>query len=168
MTVGPRIPAKAAMPEDRSDAIVVSFEYKWYTAIIRAAFSLVIRKRIPTSHKPDWMYFHVNAPKSVICARASVTAVGTMPTKLLCTFTSELALHPDEIAQYCKGREEVGVYRIAGVTLPAVEASMAVLQRELIYSPPQSFMFLSRQAKAVIDRICNFSVAPHATRTVHR
>jgi hypothetical protein len=165
VTTAQRIPAKASETGDRSDAIVVSFDAKWYEAIIARAFSLVIRKRIPTSYKPQWLYFHVNAPKSAICARARLTSVAYMPTKLVRTLASELSLHSAEIDEYCRSLEEVGVYRIVGIELASVETSVAELQRQLIYAPPQSFMFLSHRAKAIIDEACKFIEVPRAPRT---
>lgn len=152
-----RISAKAKEVEDRSDAIVVSFDAKWYAPIRARTLSLVIRKRIPTSCQPKWLYFHVNSPKSAICARARLTSIAYMPTELVRTFSSELALSSREIDEYCTDLEKVGAYRIEGIELASTDISTRELQRKLIYVPPQSFMFLSKEGKAVIDVFCNFT-----------
>jgi len=159
------VPAKASGPGDRSDGIVVSFDAKWYEAIVAKAISLVIRKRIPTSYKPEWLYFHVNVPRSAICARARLTSVASMPTKLVRTLASELCLDSSDIDEYCGNLKEVGAYRIGGIELAAVEISVAKLQSQLLYTPPQSFMFLSQRAKAIVDTACKFAKVSPASRT---
>lgn len=151
-----RVPARASGSEDRSDAIVVSFDARWHEALIAKAFSAVIRRRIPASYTPTWLYFHVNVPKSAICARAKIAAVEYIPTRLVHRFKSDLCLDETEIDAYCGRRREVGIYRLADIELAAVDVSAGELQRHLVYVPPQSFMFLSHGAKAIIDRACKF------------
>lgn len=165
MTTTQLVPAKASGPGDRSDGVVVSFDAKWYEAIVAKAISLVIRKRIPTSYKPEWLYFHVNAPRSALCARARLTSVASMPTKLVRTLASELCLDSADIDEYCGNLEEVGAYRLGGIELAVVEVSVAELQRQLSYTPPQSFMFLSQRAKTIVDTACKFAKVPLAART---
>lgn len=155
--------AKSSGPGDCSDGVVVSFDAKWYAAIVAKGFSLVIRKRIPVNYKPTWMYFHVKAPKRAICARAKIISVSWMQTGLVRTHASELCLHKSDINEYCGSRQEVGVYRIGEIELASVDVSTAELQRQLRYTPPQSFMYLSQKAKTIIDTVGNFtkvSVAP--------
>jgi len=150
--------AKASGCLDRSDGIVVSFDAKWHRAITSKSFSLVIRKRIPTKPKVNWLYFHVNSPISAICARAHVKSIGPISKKLLDSYTSELCLDSVEIEEYCKNLKEIGSYRIDEIELAPKEASVALLQEHLLYSPPQSFMYLSLNAKAIIDSTCEFTV----------
>ncbi len=69
------IVAKASDVEEQSDGIVVSFGSEWYQPLCQRKFRAVIRKRIPKTLKPAWLYFHVNAPVSAICARAQIRAV---------------------------------------------------------------------------------------------
>lgn len=157
MTTTQLVPAKASGPEDRSDGIVVSFDAKWYEAIVAKEISLIIRKRIPTRNKPTWLYFHVNAPKSAICARARLASVALMPIDLVRAHASEICLDIAGIDAYCGKLEEVGAYRIGRIELASVQVSAAELRRHLLYTPPQSFMFLSHKAKATIDKAGNFT-----------
>lgn len=165
MTTAQRVPARASGSADRSDAIVVSFDAKWHEAIIAKAFSLVIRKRIPKSYKPKWLYFHVNAPVSAICARAELTSVAYIPTKVVRNLVSDLSLGQAEIDKYCADLEEVGAYRIAGMETAPVKASVAGLRTQLMYTPPQSFMFLSNTAKIIIDTTCKFAEISRSRQT---
>ena len=61
--------AKATSPETRSDAIVVSFHAGYFDDVINGVITAVIRKRIPRSASPRWLYFYFNAPRSVLAAR---------------------------------------------------------------------------------------------------
>ena len=151
-----RIPAKASGTADCSDGIVVSFESKWYPALSKSDFSLIIRKRVPVTQKPDWLYFHINSPRSAICARAQLISTSLITTELVHTHTSDLCLDHKEIDEYCGGLVEVGAYHIGKIQLAPVEVSASMLEDRVIYSPPQSFMFLSHRAKEIIDAACNF------------
>ena len=151
------VPATAVQSEDRSDAVVVSFDSRWYDALRTGSLSMVIRKKVPMSEQPHWLYFHVNSPKSAICARTRILAVEHLPTQAVHAFVNELSLTSEEIDRYCGHLKEVGVYRLSDIELAAPEASLAELRRRLHYSPPQNFMFLSIQAKGIVDQACAFA-----------
>ena len=58
----------------------------------------------------------------------------------------------------------IGAYRIGEIELTNNEVATSELQEFLVYSPPQSFLFLSHGAKNVIDRLCQFSPDPGPER----
>lgn len=156
--------AKASEDADRSDSIIVSFDSKWYEAIAKGKVSLVIRKRIPVIQKPNWLYLHLNFPRSSICARARIIAAAPMPIKVVHTFSTELCLSHREIDKYCGNLTEIGSYQLEDIELAPVEITTADIQDRLRYSPPQSFMFLSHRAKEIIDTLCKFGQIPITPR----
>jgi hypothetical protein len=154
----PKVPthAQASTDTDRSIGVVVSFDSKWYETIVVREVSLVIRKRIPITRKPDWLYFHVNSPKSAICARAPILSVEPVPVKTVHTFTTELCLDRISIDRYCGVLNEIGTYKLGVIELAPVEATISSIRDHLDYSPPQSFMFMSDHAKEILDKLCGF------------
>lgn len=156
MSTDQRIPAKASGPADRSDAVIVSFDAAWHEAIVARTLTAVIRKRIPTSIEPTWLYFHVNSPRSAIVARSRLENVGYVPITTARSMTSELGLNRSEVDEYCLNLSQVGLYRLAGIELASTPAAVDGLRRTLIYWPPQSFLFLSSSAKSIIDAECDF------------
>jgi predicted transcriptional regulator len=151
------INAKAISVETRSDGIVVSFEHKWYPLIRDRAFSVVIRKRIPSSFTPKWLYFHVNSPRSSIVARASLRAVAEMSVNSTLDLANDIGLTRAEILAYVGDRQTIGVFRIRQIELARNEISKSILGQHMSYSPPQSFFILSRAAKSLVDQLCGFS-----------
>ena len=90
--------------------------------------------------------------------------MGRMPIELARSLASELSLTRAEIDEYCGDLDRVGFYRLADMQLASVSVPLSELQRQLLYWPPQSFMFLSRSAKSVIDTACKFDEVPPARR----
>jgi hypothetical protein len=150
------ISAKAGAPETRSDAIVVSFDYNWYERLCRREFSVVIRKRVPITFQPAWIYFHMNSPKSSICARASLKGVGQLDLGSATDLQKSVTLSKVEIQKYFGQSDSVGAYFIQRIELARIECSIAHLQQLLVYNPPQSFFRLSKQAKIIVDQACDF------------
>lgn len=149
--------AKAVTADDRSDAVVVSFAEQWYERLRCGEFSLVIRKRVPTRSTPRWLYFHINAPKSAICARAEIVEVGQISLSNAIAENAKIALGKDEIRNYVGTHTSVGCYRLGQVELAPTEATLGALARRLVYHPPQSFFVLSKQARQVVDSLCGFN-----------
>ncbi len=156
MTTSKRPQAAAVNASDRSDAIIVSFDSRWYDVIVSGTLSAVIRKRVPTSATPAWLYFHLNSPKSALCARARIETIEVATRAEVHAMHDALALSQTEIDSYCAGRQEIGLYKISGIELAKPPASLASLKRELEYAPPQSFLFLSLAAKNLINKACGF------------
>jgi hypothetical protein len=149
--------AKAERADMRSDAIVVSFDHAWYGPLNRREFSAVLRKRVPTTFKPSWIYFHINTPKSAICARTSLKRIDRLDLNSAIGIAHLLRLSQNEITKYFgHSHSSIGVYFLDRIELAPVEASKDRLAGRLIYNPPQSFFALSTSAKEIIDDICGF------------
>lgn len=157
MTVSPRCSATATSAETRSDAIIVSFDSVWYSRLRNRSFSAVMRKRIPTTLSPKWIYFHVNSPKGAICGRARLDATRTVNAGTVLELSTELGLTREAIAKYLGSADSVGLYRLRTVEFAKTEATTTELSRWMTYNPPQSFLVLSVAGKAIIDRLCGFT-----------
>lgn len=149
--------AKAQTVEERSDAIIVSFNSGWRQRLLDKEFSLIIRKRIPTTSAPKWLYFHLNAPISAICARAEISWIGKKSLSYVMGHSTELGLERSEIKAYVGRDSTVGVYELGEIEIAPAEAKMTQIQSKLNYSPPQSFLLLSQQGQKLIDSMCSFS-----------
>jgi predicted transcriptional regulator len=149
--------AKAHDASDQSDSIIVSFDATWHSKIRQSTFSVIIRKRTPTSAKPKWLYFHINAPISRICGRAKIKSIQDINEKRAVELSKEIGIAADEITSYMAQRKSVGAYFVGKIELPDAELSIASIQEHFSYSPPQSFLFLSHDRKKIIDRLCGFN-----------
>lgn len=148
--------AKATRDSEASDAVVVSFDHEWYQPLRSKAFRAVIRKRVPKTFSPRWLYFHVNSPVSAICARGKLESVGVVPLKEALGLQQELKLSDKAILAYVGRKTDIGLYRLESISLAAREATIGSLSAEMAYFPPQSFFRFSEKGKAIADRICGF------------
>jgi predicted transcriptional regulator len=152
--------AKATTDAARSDAIVVSFDIKWYKRLRERTFSAVIRKRIPKTVSPRSMYFHINAPKSAVCGKASVTSVRIVGRSEVLSLTRELDMTEDMILAYLGPAQTVGCYSLGTIALPPRDLTVNEIRQQMIYHPPQSFFVLSNPAKLLLDELCGFTAGP--------
>ena len=151
------ITAKAQTAVERSGAIVVSFGANWYQEIHPSSFSVIIRKRVPASDHPRWLYFHVNAPVGKICARATIESIRHLSLEEALALANEIDLTDKDIKTYVGNNEAIGAYFVSEIEMAQRQMSTSELQECAIYFPPQSFLFLSHDGKRVIDRKCGFS-----------
>ena len=164
-----RIIAKALNLESKSDAIVVSFGSEWYESLRGKRFTSVIRKRVPATTKPHWLYFHINSPVSAICGRAEIISVNTIDRATSLDIRRELDLSKEQILSYFGRQETMGRYELGRVLFPEKELSTEQISAHMVYHPPQSFVALSNDAKKLLDQLCGFqeNAAPlrEASRT---
>jgi len=154
-----RLPVKAMTPAEQSDSIIVSFGSDWHQRLVNKKFSVVIRKRIPKSSDFKWLYFHVNSPVGAICGRAAIKGVFTATTKEAIDLAKQINLSPDEIETYIGGDNKIGCYKLGSFDLAIKPVSAAELAVGLIYHPPQSFLIMSKNGKAIIDQMIGFSTS---------
>lgn len=152
--------AKAQSEHDRSDSIIVSFDPEWHEKIRRSDFSVIIRKRTPAKVQPSFIYFHVNAPVGKISARARILSIQKIDTATALELSSRIGIDRSLIKKYIGPAASVGAYFIENIELPEIEISTKEIQKKCVYTPPQSFLFLSREGKSVIDQLCRFKPDP--------
>jgi hypothetical protein len=166
--IGARVVAKAGDLGTRSEAIVVSFDYKWYDRLIGRSFSTVIRKRIPTTFQPSWLYCYIKSPntqkrrkfRSAICARASLVGIDNMDLNSALEISEDLDMSKREIEAYIGNLTSIGVYRLKKIQIAKRKTTLEDLAERLIFNPPQSFFILSNDAKIIIDEMCGFDTKP--------
>jgi hypothetical protein len=149
------IPAKATKADDQSDGIVVSFGAEWHKPLLEAKFKAVIRKRVPKTVVPKWLYFHINSPVSALCARAEILAIRELTPTQARAKARDLALSVADVDGYMGG-ENIGCYEIGQITFAHRELGSDDLNTRIIYHPPQSFFILSKAAKQIVDQLAGF------------
>ena len=151
-----QIPVRPADANDRSNAIILSFGAKWAAPIRTGSLTWVIRKRVPLAIKPDFVYFHVNAPVSVIIARGTVGTIEQVSSAFAVEHSQNLQMSKSDIRSYVGDASTIGLFRFDQIVLASKAATLGDLREDLEYVPPQSFSFISRQALPIIDKVCGF------------
>lgn len=152
----PIIQAKALMAKDRSNAIIVSFDAKWHDYFKRAGFSFVIRKRIPKDTSYEWLYAHINSPVGAICGRTKIKRICNISLNEAIGLSNEIGLSSEDICAYVGNDRSVGCYQVGSFELALNPARTEIINDRINYSPPQSFLILSKSAKQIIDAMCDF------------
>jgi hypothetical protein len=145
------ITIKATSPEEVSNSIIVSFSYDYNNKILNNKFTAIIRKRIPKDKNIKWIYFHVNRPISSICARAKIISTDLITPKMAENISTELSLKLEIIQDYCFGLEKVGLYKIGDIEIAEPKLHTDEINKIMFYSPPQSFLILSKEGKKYLD-----------------
>jgi hypothetical protein len=103
------------------------------------------------------MYIYVNSPISAIVARARLESITTATRGELMGLLTDLCLQQSDVIDYLGRAAKVGLYRIGNIELANANLSVAELQNQMVFHPPQSFLFLSRDARELIDALGRFS-----------
>lgn len=148
--------AKALTLDERSNAIIVSFDSKWYQPFQNSEFSVVIRKRVPRDRTFEWIYAHIKSPIGAICGRARIKSIGTMEADKAINLFESIRLSKKDIIEYISGDDTVGYYEIGQYDAAISPVKTDTINNYIKYSPPQSFTILSIAAKQAIDAMCGF------------
>jgi hypothetical protein len=127
--------------------------------LVLGKFKAVIRKRVPKTVSPTWLYFHINAPVSAICARAEILAIRELTPAQARAKANDIALCPAAVDAYTAGDPRIGCYELGKITLARQSLSSDFLNERMIYHPPQSFFVLSCLAQQMIDELAGFGVS---------
>jgi len=148
--------AKALTAADRSGAVLVSFDAPWEMKILGRTFVHVVRKRVPREVTPDYLYFYVNSPVSRVVARAPVGVVRSVAVSHVVKNCNDFGLTRSEAEDYCEGLGTIGVYELGRFEIAGASLSREWLSERMAFFPPQSFLFLSWEARSLIDREAKF------------
>lgn len=159
------IEARALTRSEESGAVLVSFDPIWYP-LLRSGLTAVLRKRVPTTRAPNYIYFHLNSPIGRISARAKITSIETITPGNALKLAEELMLSEKEIRAYTANLDSIGVYRISNIEMAKYEISTSELRSVMNYNPPQSFLYLSHQARSIINEACHFG-PPDVVNSAH-
>lgn len=151
--------ATASSIEDRSDAIIVSFDSRWHDVLKGGRVSYIIRKRIPKDTY-EWIYFHVNSPISAICGRAKINSICNIALSEAAKLSDEIGLSEKDIFAYVGNRNSIGCYKIGSFEVAVNPQRADEVNKFVNYNPPQSFVILSKSAKQIIDEMSEFCSIP--------
>lgn len=151
--------AKADVLENQGGAIVVSFEASWLDSIRKKLITRVIRKRVPKTNNPRFLYVYVNSPVGALVARAKISKLSAANIATALKHAKTLCLSPKEIKAYIGPANEVGMYQLESIQLASKPMTLHELRSAMTFHPPQSFFFLSREAQSVIDQKARFGRA---------
>lgn len=149
-------PAKAQTTEERSGAIVVSFDARWAEPFRLRKVKRVLRKRVPQSTDADWLYVYVNSPASCLLARAKLAGIHDTVLAHALASSDAIGLSGREIETYFGRTESMGEYELATIEVAVTPLRLTWLKDHLVFHPPQSFLFLSSKAKQIIDEAAGF------------
>jgi predicted transcriptional regulator len=147
---------KATCPKDTSDSIIVSFESRWESIFYEKRLKGFIRKRLPKSLPPKFVYAYFGSPTCRIALRAKVLKIEEVPVNYVQSNAASLCISKDEIVDYCGTNPRIGLCTIGKIELARHPISLAKLKTRLAFFPPQSFLILSHHAKAEIDKLAAF------------
>lgn len=150
------IRSKANSPAETSSGIVVSFDAKWLELILADRFRKVLRKRVPVSTRPEWIYIYVNAPTSALVAKSAIKSIGEIGLADAIKTSKDLCLTESQIRFYFSDSMRVGMYTLGRVHVADTPLNLTELRSKMVFHPPQSFLFLSLQAKETIDVCAQF------------
>lgn len=139
-----------------STVVVVSFDARWLEPIIKRQVRLVLRKRVPRSTSPHWMYVYINSPESVLMARARVKQVVSLSLRDAIERRNTSILTTEEINKYFGGAREIGAYELGDIQLASNPLQLMWLRKHMTFNPPQSFFFLAVKAQEFIDKNAGF------------
>jgi len=147
---------KATKKEELSDGIIVSFHAKWHPLLTAGAVNCVFRKRGPQHMEPRWIYVYVGTPIKAIVGRLPLERLEVMPVTECLHLTTAGAIAKDELVQYANNYKGLFVFWVGKYQRANQEVDFDYLNSRHGFSPPQSFLLLSRQGKKQLDDLCGF------------
>ena len=142
---------KAQDSDSFSDAIVVSFDGRWLDKLRSGAVSLVFRKRGPKALVPRWIYVYVGSPHSFILGRLPVLKYERLPLDAALKRAPHAGLSREELALYLFNYDSVAAFTVRALELARSARSLSYLRSSFSFSPPQSFLVLSKDGQRELD-----------------
>jgi predicted transcriptional regulator len=149
--------AKATDRKSRSDSILVSFHSRWEKPFLQNQIRVIFRKRVPTSYTPSFLYIYLNRPSSRVIARANIKKIDFVGLDEALKLSKKAAITTNELKSYMTGRDDVGMYFLKSVELATKPFSLEEMRENMRFTPPQSFVILSKNANNMIRKRCGFS-----------
>lgn len=150
----PFLSAKASSDGNRSDSVLVSFDSRWEHAINNGDLKAFIRKRLPKTITPKWIYGYCGSPVAAILARFRVIRVTEVSSLEAVKLASRLGMSAGDVESYCKGRPIIGYCEVAEMQKALRPMTLQDIRSVMSFHPPQSFIILSKTACEIIDSTC--------------
>jgi len=146
--------AKADTETNRSDAVLVSFDSRWEHSIKNGDLKAFIRKRLPKTLTPKWIYAYCGSPVAAILARFRVNRVTEVSSSDAVKSASRLGMKAVDVSSYCKGRSTIGYCEVMEMQKADKPMTLVKIRSLMSFHPPQSFIILSKDACMMIDAEC--------------
>jgi predicted transcriptional regulator len=137
---------KATSPANRSGDILVSFDAKWLQVFTQGSVESIVRRRYPKSFAPRRMYLYIGSPHSCLIGFVNINGLRSIAPQDAEQIISSTNLTTNELNSYFAGYERIGCYAVSPVALFRSALSLDTLRVASGFSPPQSFVALSRRA----------------------
>ena len=147
---------KATIHDEISDGIIISFYSKWEPLLASGAVHCVFRKRGPRKMIPRWIYVYAGIPIKAIVGRLLVEKIEVLSIEESMRHLTKGAITEEEFSRYAAGYKELFVFTVANYQAAKKAADLENLKNRYGYSPPQSFLVLSKEGKRRIDELCGF------------
>ena len=155
---------KADTPDDRSQDILVSFSSRWNDLLRNGSINLVFRRRYPKTLGAKRMFIYVGSPYSEIIGFSIIKDIKPMTFTEGIRLLDKAQITKPELEMYFQGYSSVGGYRVSKITLFDSPVSLQTLRGESGFSPPQSFVFLSKRASIWLDQQPHTGQGPHCRK----
>jgi predicted transcriptional regulator len=150
------VAVRPEVPENRSNAVILSIDSKWLDSLQFGSLRWIIRKRLPFATKLKLVYFHAKSPVSGIIGRAKILFIERVSSSYLLRNANKLEISAKEILAYLGDAPEVGLMQFEKMETAKDTVGLHKLRERLDYFPPQSFAFISRSALPMIDEMSGF------------
>lgn len=137
---------KGESSEDYSKSVVVSFSDRWRPLLRENRIKLVLRRRVPKTFEANTMFLYVGSPTSCVIGVARISRIDHLSRIEANSEMQDACISEKEIFEYFKGYSEIGAYRISNIRFFKEDLSLKYLRREAGFSPPQSFVRISKKA----------------------
>ena len=137
---------KGESPEHYSKSVVVSFSDRWRPFLRENRIKLVLRRRVPKTFVANTMFLYIGSPTSCVIGVASILRIEHLSRIEANSEMQGACISEKEIAEYFEGYSEIGAYRISNIRFFKEDLPFKFLKREAGFSPPQSFVRISKQA----------------------
>jgi predicted transcriptional regulator len=109
----------------------------------------IVRKRVPKTCTPTWLYVYINAPVSALIGRFRITAIEPL-NSLSKDFLDRSRLTRQEAENYIR-ESTVSTYSVGPFEPGSSVITLREFRQRFDFAPPQSFLFLSTSAKRWLD-----------------
>jgi predicted transcriptional regulator len=119
----------------------------------------VFRKRVPITFLPSMLYMYINNPSSRVIGKAKIKKIDLVDISTAISLSSSACISGEEIKSYIGNSSKLGVYLLDTFVVAPTPATLRAIRKYMKFYPPQSFLILSRQSKALLDNLCSFKKA---------
>jgi len=147
---------KAALNEEKSSAIVVSFDATWEPLLNTDAVHHVFRKRGPANLDVKWIYVYMGSPIKALVGRLPVSSVQKLSIKDALNLALDGAIEYSELKKYAIGYLSLYVFDVGKYEKCKKHISYVELNNKYNFHPPQSFLYVSKNGHDELNTICGF------------